>query len=180
MDRRLHRRLKRAPAAAGAWLCCLAACSPALNWREVTPAESGASVMFPCKPDSDVRQVPLAGAPVALSIHACRAGDVTYALSHADVADPARVGPALEALAAAAAANLGGTVVSQRPVVVEGMTPHPQARLIELQGRLPDGRPVNERAALFSKGTRVFQATMFGAALEAEASETFFGALRLP
>jgi hypothetical protein len=51
---------------------------------------------------------------------------------------------------------------------------------MELRGRLPDGRPVLERVAMFSKGTRVYQATMFGAALDAEASETFFGGLRLP
>ena len=60
------------------------------------------------------------------------------------------------------------------------MTPHPDARLLELRGKLPGGEAVQERVALFSKGTRVFQATMFGAVLDVEASETFFSGLRLP
>jgi hypothetical protein len=158
----------------------LLGCSPALNWREVRPADSGALAMFPCKPLHDMRRVPLAGPPVAVVISACSAADVTYALSHADVGDPARVGAALQALRAAAIANLGATVSSERPLQVEGMTPHPQSRLLELRGRLPNGRPVLERVAMFSKGTRVYQATMFGANLDAEASETFFGGLRLP
>lgn len=158
----------------------LAACAPALNWREVRPADSGALVMFPCKPLHDVRRVPLAGPPVAMSISACSAADVTFAFAHADVADPARVGPALQAMRAAAIANLGGSVVSERPVQVEGMTPHPQARVLELRGHLPGGQPTRERVAVFSKGTRVYQATLFGPSLDDEASETFFRGVRLP
>jgi hypothetical protein len=170
------------PSCAASLMCVLGllACSPALNWREVRPADSGALAMFPCKPLHDMRRMPLAGPPVAVAISVCSAADVTYALSHADVADPARVGPALQALRASAIANLGATVSSERPLQVEGMTPHPEARLMELRGSLPDGRPVLERVAMFSKGTRVYQATMFGNALDAEASETFFGGLRLP
>jgi hypothetical protein len=158
----------------------LAACAPELNWREVQPEGSGAVAMFPCRPSHEVREVPLAGTKVRLAILACRAGDVMYALSHADAGDPARVGPALEALRAAAVSNLQGAVVSRRHLLVQGMTPHPQAQALEVRGRMPDGRAVHERLALFSKGTRVFQVTMFGPALDAEATETFFGGLRLP
>jgi len=115
-----------------------------------------------------------------MGLHACDAADVTYALGHADVGDPARVGPALQALRAAAVGNLGGQVATDRPLQVEGMTPQPHARLVEVRGQLPDGRPVQERVAVFSKGTRVFQVTMVGPALDAEASETFFSGIRLP
>jgi hypothetical protein len=158
----------------------LVACSPSLNWREVRPAESGALAMFPCRPREAAREVALAGVPVTLSISACRAEDVTYALGHADVRQAARIAPALEALRRAAIDNLKGAVATDRPLQVEGMTPHPLARVIELRGQMPDGRAVQERVALFVKGTRVFQATMFGPSLDAEASETFFGGLRLP
>jgi hypothetical protein len=165
----------------GAIACTsLAACAPEFNWREVHPEGSGAVAMFPCKPSHEVRQVPLAGAPVRLAIVACRSGDVMFAVSHGDVADPARVGPALQALRSAALSNLNGAVASERRLMVPGMTPNPQAQALEVQGRLPDGRAVQERLAFFSKGTRVFQVTMFGAALDAEATETFFGGLRLP
>jgi hypothetical protein len=64
-------------------------------------------------------------------------------------------------------------------LVVPGMTPNARAALWHVAGRLPDGRAVTERAALFAYGTRVFQATMLGERLDAQAQETFFGALRV-
>jgi len=158
----------------------IAGCSPTLNWREVRPEGSGAAVMFPCKPSREVREVPLAGAQVSMTIMACRTGEAMYALSFADVGDAARVAPALEALREAAIGNLSGSVVSSQAARVEGMTPQAQALLLSVRGVLPDGTRVQERLAVFSKGTRVFQATLFGARLEAEAVETFFGGLRLP
>lgn len=158
----------------------LMACSPALNWREVRPPNSGVLAMFPCKPAHEMRRVPLAGPPVSLAIQACSTGEVTYALSYADVGDPTRVGPALQSLRAAVVSNVSGRLSSQRPLQIPGMTPHPEAVQFEVQGHLPNGSAVKERAAVFSKGTRVFQATVFGAPLDAEASETFFGGLRLP
>jgi hypothetical protein len=103
-----------------------------------------------------------------------------YALSFADVKDPARVGAALDELARAAQVNLqslGGA--TSEPLMVGGMTPHSQSAQWRLAGRLPDGRAVQQRVALFSHGTRVYQATMLGAALDTEAQEVFFGALRV-
>jgi hypothetical protein len=38
---------------------------------------------------------------------------------------------------------------------------------------------VQERAALFSHGTVVYQATMLGPRLDAQAQDMFFGALRV-
>ena len=39
--------------------------------------------------------------------------------------------------------------------------------------------PCRSAWLVFSHGTRVYQATMLGATLDAEAQETFFGALRV-
>ena len=36
-------------------LVLLAACQPALNWREVRPAQSNAVALFPCKPEVEQR-----------------------------------------------------------------------------------------------------------------------------
>jgi hypothetical protein len=158
----------------------LAACTPALNWREVRPEGSQVRAMFPCKPASHARRVSIAGEALEMSMLACSADETVYALSSADVKDPARVGAALDELGRAAQANLqsAGGAASQ-PVAVTGMTPHPQSAQWRLSGHLPDGRAVQERVLLFSHGTRVYQATMLGARLDAEAQETFFGALRV-
>ena len=166
------------------WIALLAGalvgCAPSLDWREVRPSGANVLVQLPCKPASHARQVNLAGAVVEVSLHACSAAGVTYALSHADVVDPARVGPALDALTRSALANLGAvsprTSVSAR---VEGMTPNPQALQIELDGRLPDGRTAAASAVVFAYGTRVYQATALGERLDQDAREVFLASLRV-
>lgn len=158
----------------------LSACTPTYNWREVRPEGSGVVLMMPCKPDSHARRVRLAGGDVRLTLHACSTGEVTWALAEADLGDPTRVGPALAELRRAAADNLGADRETPLPLAVDGATPNPASGRLALQGQLPDGRPVHEQVAVFTRGTRVYQATCVGAQLPAEAVETFFAGLKTP
>lgn len=160
-------------------LLAVAGCAPELNWREVRPADSGAVVLFPCKPSSRARQVTLAGALVRLELHACTAGGMTWALAFADVGDPALVAPALQELGRSAAANLAAAASDGRPLQVAGSTPNPSSRSFDLSGKSPDGRSLREQLAVFSKGTRVYQATVLGERIDAEASAAFFASLRV-
>lgn len=163
------------------WACALAACTPTLDWRTVRLEGSGLEALFPCRPASDARKLTLAGQAVEMTLYACMAGGATYAVGFADVGQPLRVEPALAELSAAAARNIGAAGAhAVAPLRVEGMTPNPQAGRLALAGQLADGQRVEEQVAVFARGTRVFQATMVGAKLEAEAVEAFFGALRLP
>ena len=155
-----------------------AACSPTLDWRQVKPEGSQATLMFPCRPSGHERRVTVANVEVAMSMFACTAGDATYALAFADVADPARVTAALEDLGRSAVANIQAASASA-PLIVPGMTPNALAAHWRLSGRLPDKREVHEQLALFAHGTRVYQATVIGARLDAEAMQTFFSALRV-
>ena len=161
--------------------CALAACTPTLDWRTVRPDGSGLEALFPCKPAGHARKLTLAGEVVEMTLYACTAGGATYAVGFADVGQPQRVGRALAELSAAAARNIGAAgLPAAAPLRVEGTTPNPQAGRLSLAGRLADGQRVEEQVAVFARGTRVFQATMVGAKLDAEAVEAFFGALRLP
>lgn len=173
-------RIPRARAGLLAFALVAAGCSPTYNWREVQPEGSGAVAMFPCRPSREVREIALAGGPVSLAVVACHAGEAMFALSYADVHSLDRVGPALDALRAAAVGNLGGQVRQARPARVDGMTPSPQAHDLDVDGRLPSGEAVHERVLLFASGTRIYQATMFGRKLDSDARDTFFGGLRLP
>lgn len=155
------------------------ACSPGFDWREVQPAGSGLSLLFPCKPASLTRSVDLAGQSVDMTLHACRADGVTFAVGQADMRDPTRVEAALDGLQEAAARNIQGTARIMGPAPAEGATPNRRALRIEILGRLDDGSPVYEQVAVFAKGTRVYQATMLGASLPSEATDMFFGHLRL-
>jgi hypothetical protein len=159
----------------------VAACTPALDWREVRLDAAGLVVLFPCKPDRQVRRLPLAGTVVEMSLWACSAAGATYAVGYADVGEPQRVSLALDELAASAAKNIGSVgQPTTAPLHVAGMTPHPQARRQALTGHTADGLPIHEMTAVFARGARVYQATIVGARLDNEAVDAYFGALRLP
>jgi hypothetical protein len=173
-----------APRAARAGCACaaagfLTACAPALDWRDVRPTGTDAILLMPCKPVTQERSLALAGAPVRLSLLACTADGQTWGLAHADVTVPARVGAALDELRHAAAANVAGGTAEPMPLQVPGATPQAASVRVRFDGRLPDGRRVQMQVAVFAQGTRVFQATSLGERLAAEASETFFGSIRL-
>jgi hypothetical protein len=158
----------------------LAGCTPSMDWREVRPESSGATLMLPCKPDSHARKVVLAGAAVRLTLYACNTGGATWALAYADVMDPSRVGPALRDLRASAASNLGAELGAPIAWQLPGVTPNPDSGRFELRGRLPDGKPVRSQVAVYARATTVFQATVLGERLDAESVDTFFSGLRLP
>jgi len=165
---------------AAAAAACALGCAPALDWRDVRPADSGVQLQFPCKPTAQQRTLPLAGAPVQLVLQACAAGEQTWGLAHADMADPARVAVALDELRASAVANLTATPMRSAPAQPAGATPQPGNQRLRLQGRLPDGRPVQMELIVFAHGTRVFQASVLGARLPDEAVDTFIASIRFP
>jgi hypothetical protein len=171
------RRLKLCAALTGA---VMSACSPALDWREVRPEGSGVVALFPCKPKSQTRTATLAGARVPMTLLSCEADGATFALSHADLGDPSQVTPALIELRTALAGNLGAGDVRSVAFDVTGMTPNPQAARVKLEGRLPDGTKRQEQAALFTRGTRVYQAVVLGPRVEDAAANVFFESLRPP
>ncbi len=158
----------------------LAACSPALDWREFQPEGSGVVANFPCKPDRHSRTVALAVQPVRMEMLVCDAGETKFALSYFDLADPAKVSDALGELRAHAVGNLGVQRDAAQPVGVPGMTPNPHALRVRIEGRQPDGTVIQEQAVFFSKGLRIYQATVLGQQVNAEAAETFLGGLRFP
>ena len=157
----------------------LLACSPALNWREIQPPDSGAAVMFPCKPDRFVRSVTLAEQKVQMHLASCSADGVTYALSHAELSDPTRIAAALQALRMLAASNIGGQAKVMSPLKVPGMTPHLLAERSAIRGGT-EGRLLQAQVGVFTRGLRVYQATVIGEKLDPEGADTFFAGLRLP
>lgn len=163
----------------------IAACAPALNWREVRPESTALVAMFPCKPSRQTRELPLAGVRVRMNLLACEAQGATWALSHAELGDPTRVGAALTALNDALAQNLGGGAVpAGMPWTVPGMTPQPLALRVQLRGQRADGGTVQAEAGVFAHGTHVFQAVVMQPATQppvadADAVQNFFGGMRL-
>jgi hypothetical protein len=165
---------------AAAALLAASACSPALDWREVRLDGGSLTALFPCKPIGVSRDARLADRPLRMSLQSCSAAGTTFAVTHADVGDPARVAPALAGMQAALAANLGSAPAAGEPFRVPGLAPGGQAVRLHLRGRLPDGADVDEQAVFFARGTRIYQAVVLGRHARGEAADTFFGSLRLP
>lgn len=163
-------------------LLAAAACTPALDWREARLDGGLLTALFPCKPVERSREALLLGRRVRMTLHSCGADDATFAVTHADVGDPAGVAPALAQMQSALAANLGAEPPGRVPLRVAGMTPGEQAVRLRLRGRLPGGgdAAVEEEAAFFARGTHVYQAVVLGRRVGGEAVDTFFGSLRLP
>jgi hypothetical protein len=158
----------------------LAACTPELDWRDVRPADSGLLLQLPCRPGAVERALVLAGTARRVVLHSCAADGMTWGVAFADVGDPAHVAPVLRAWRDAAAANIGAVAVDAEALRIPGATPSATAGRLRLQGRRPDGEPVQMQLALFTRGTLVFQATVLGPQLPREAADTFFASLRFP
>ena len=156
-----------------------AACSPVLDWREFVPEGTDIRVAFPCRPDRHARAVSVAGAKAQMQMLACSAGDATFALAFVDVADPARVGATLAELRATAASNLQASP-QNAPMRIKGMTPNAQAARVAIAGKLPDGSTVQEHAAFFARGLRVYQATVIGVQPAPQVVDTFLAGLKFP
>ncbi len=171
-------RCVRLSLAAALGLAAISACSPTLDWRELQPASSHVKFLLPCKPDTQQRRVPLAGATELLAMHACSADGQTWALAYADVVDPARLGPVLQALMESARVNIGGAAGRDQPSLVSGATPHTQARRAGYEGQLPDGKKVVMDVSVFAYGTRVYQATVLGPRVSEAAVETFLESIQ--
>ena len=157
----------------------LAACSPALEWRDVAVDGRALTASFPCRPQRRSREVALAATRVEMAMVSCVAEGNTFAVAYADVADPASLTGVLGAWRRAAADNLGGEVGILSPPVVAGMTPNANAGRLRIRGRLPGGGEVVEHASHFVHGLRIYQASVLGSAPADAAVDPFFAGLRL-
>lgn len=165
-----------ARAAVIALICC--GCAPALNWREWRSDETGLVQAFPCKPVRQQRQVTINGHAQLLVLEVCDADGVSWALAHTQASEPAAVGPLLDALAAAAHANLGAARSALRPQAVPGSTPQAAAGRYAFAGKDPRGRALQAQVLVFARGLLVVQLTALGERLPQAGVETFFGAVR--
>lgn len=161
----------------GLVLLALAACSPGLDWRELRPEGAALRLMFPCKPQAEVRSQPgPAGQTLAVHAQSCRAQAWQFTLVWMELGAPAATGPALQRLGEGPARLL--RQADEQALSVAGMTPQAQAR----QRRWVAGAdqpPRSLRQAVFAYGTRVYQLQMLGEQDNEAAWAALLGGLRL-
>jgi hypothetical protein len=163
-----HQRLMPLLALAGS----LTGCSPALDWRTVSPSEApGLTMAFPCKPEVLSRPQALASLgprPVPLTQWQCEADGIRWSLMRAQADTPETRLQLLRALREGLGRNMSPP--EGRPARLQrvgdlthpaGRTPHPDEGQYLIEGHLPriDAPPAPMHAVLwqFSKGMDVYQ-----------------------
>ncbi|NUZ04887.1 hypothetical protein [Piscinibacter koreensis] len=157
----------------------LGGCSPALDWREVRPASSDLVTLFPCRPGTEQRPVQLGGATLPLRLVGCKAAETTFALALVDLPEPGLANGVLTDLRRHAVDNIAGQVSREVPFSVPGATPSAGALRIAAAGRLPDGTAIAAHHVFFTRGLKVYQASVMGARVDADAVETFLEAIKI-
>lgn len=167
---------KRVSCLTGALLLALAACAPALNWRELKPAEAqGLVALFPCKADTAVRHLAVPGLPgeaVEMHVMSCQAGGITWALTHFDAGTPQRLAQALPALDEALWHNLAASQARHKaerqdlgPARIKGADAHAASRHWLFKGSRPVSTSQVEAVQVtswtFARGLHAFQASVW-------------------
>ncbi|MBG6072367.1 MULTISPECIES: hypothetical protein [unclassified Polaromonas] len=161
-------------------LSLVAACSPALNWRDVRPEGTRLSLLLPCKPDKAQKVVPLGGRPTQLSMLGCDADGATFAVAIADVGDPLQAAPVLALWQDLTLANMKAAPASRQPLPLKipGASPGTPVTRLQAQGQRADGTAVSGQAAYFAQGSQLFQVVIYAPRIAPEVAETFFSSLK--
>lgn len=154
----------------------LLACSPALNWREVSLG--GASVMLPCKPDQAQRTVPMGGRDVVLSMAGCEAADALFAVSHVQTSNAAHSAALLAEWRVASLQAMRSSTATELPASA-GAGSQPALQL-SAQGQRPDGTAVQARLAWWLVGDAVFHMAVYADRLTPEMGDTLLSEPRRP
>lgn len=157
----------------------LAACSPALNWREVRIKGANLAAMLPCKPDEGSRVVPLGGKDIEMYMSGCDAADATFAVAHVKLAQAANVSEVVSQWRTATLGNMGATsstFVRLRDPLGDSSV---SGAMLTAQGQRKDGTAVQMQGVWFARGTQIFHAVVYAQSISPEITEIFFPGLRL-
>jgi hypothetical protein len=159
---------------------CIAACNPALNWREVRLQRLVATL--PCKPDHAQRTVQLASQEVAMDMLGCEADGALFAISHVRLDRDARTDAARADWRQQALATMRAASVQELPFRLTPPAPAggaPSAHLLAAQGQRPDGGAVAARLLWLDSGPDLFHVAVYANPLSEERVEMLFSGLRL-
>lgn len=144
-----------------AWL--VAACSPALNWRDVRPGDGALVAVMPCKPEAAQRDVSLAGHAVSLHMLSCDTADLVFAVAALRVPETLQAEEVVQAWKRASVASL-------KAPPDQGQAWVPVQRLDvpvwgwKVDGQRHDGSRVTAHLLWLARDREVFQIAVYGAA----------------
>lgn len=153
----------------------LAACSPELNWRDVTVGTL--TTMLPCKPDTAQREVHLAGLRAPLTMAGCKAGGALFAVSSLPLDDSKRA----ENYVAAWRAQTLERMHYQK-VEPWGIAPAPNGlsvmQALRVAGLDAQGSPLHARLLWLQSKQALFHIAVYGPHLDDTSLEMLTSQLR--
>ena len=141
----------------------LAACTPRLDWRDVTVAEDGFKITFPAKPGKNERTLNIAGQPATMRMHAVTTQDTVFGVGVVDFR-PVAPPNLLAQFRAAAARNIHAnpSAIKFTEALIDGL---PSSQF-EGEGSRPDGTPLALLGRLALRktdgGERLYQVLQIG------------------
>jgi hypothetical protein len=173
-------RLRLAHVLSVSLLGAMVACTPGLNWRVLAIGETSLSAMFPCKPDTVIRKLPIGPDARDMAMRSCDADGVTFAVAHANLADPSQAPAMLAAWRASTLAGLRAQPDTVSSLPPPGLPALPQQQVLRAGRAAGPGGPALQLIGVwFARGADVFAAFVMAPAIPQEAAETFFAGLQL-
>lgn len=155
------------------------ACSPTFNWRNTRVDGTPLQASLPCKPEAAVRPVPLPSGPADLSMMACEAGGLRFALGWMRV--PGADASLLQAWQRASLSAVGQAPSTDATAAWVWQVPGATlTQAVQAEGRGPRGEALVVRAVYFVQGDTAYQAAVYGQRPDRADVAPFFEALRLP
>ncbi len=168
----------RAPLAVGL-IALVAACGPTFNWRDVSIGSTALTALFPCKPETITRTMPIAGANREISMRSCDTGGATFAVGNLRLPDPALAPQVQQQWRDTTLAGLRADPASVSTNVAPGLRRLPQALALRASREPGAERTTTVHGLWFVQSTDVFAAFVMGPGADPEVIDTFFAGMRL-
>jgi hypothetical protein len=160
-----------------AFALLLAACYPELDWREVSPANGGYTVLMPARPDTAQREVAVGGVALMMTMTSVRREGMAFGAAYADIPrDNARDAELLAAARDALVRNIDGRIASSREITIDGAA----GQEFQADGNV-GGHPMRLAARVLIGGSRFYQVVYVGRAGNLPGADVslFLGSFRL-
>ncbi len=163
--------------------CCLSACSPTFDWREVRDPTAGYSVLMPGKPSTHTRPVLLNGMTLDMGMRAVEVNQIMFAIGQVRLADSSSAAATLTIMKNQLLASSSTTSTREKIIpAADG-----RGTMIEVEaGGAPGAGNSGQSRALYgrfiSKDAALYQVLIVGPKnkITDEMVETFLTSFKLP
>jgi hypothetical protein len=136
-------------------------CSPAMNWREVRPADAGLVALMPCKPEGAQRDLVMAGQSLTLHMLSCDTAGLTFAMGAMRLPDGLAAADVQRGWRLASLTSLKADPAAAQawsPVLPKGVS----GQGWQADGLRHDGTRVRAHVLALAHGNEVFQLAVYG------------------